>query len=63
MTTPLHPHMFVSLGIYNDCLEKYAESTLFPINTTITLNSNQTHCIGGKNNRIHVWKDNMGTSL
>jgi hypothetical protein len=57
------PYIFRSLGIYNDLSEKYEESTLFPINTTITLNSgkfplidykdmyehsNQTHCIGDK---------------
>lgn len=57
------PYTFISLGIYNDLLEKYEESTLFPRNTTITLNSgkfplsdytdlyensNQTHCIGNK---------------
>jgi hypothetical protein len=61
------PYTFVSLGIYNDRHEKYEESTLFPINTTITLNSGkfpltdykdlyehskQTHCIADKTLKI-----------
>jgi len=32
-------YTFICLGIYNEFTEKYEESTLFTINTTITLNS------------------------
>jgi len=67
LQTATTPYIFLSLGIYNDLSEKYEESTLFPINTTITLNSgkfpltdytdlyehsNQTYCIGDKTVKI-----------
>ena len=61
------PYTFISLGIYNEYADQYKESTLFPRNTTITLNSgkfpltdytdlyehsNKTHCIGDKTVKI-----------
>jgi hypothetical protein len=61
------PYRFISLGVYNTNNEAYGESSLFPINSVVTLTSGKfpltdyrnmyqhsdlTHVIGGKTVRI-----------